>query len=295
MLENRDLGRFAVSPRRFAVRQFADWQLAGETRYTPAPSPSQHRKEDNMASSPVMQRLPLERVLGERSSGPLPHGRPEVDPGNSRQPALTLLRLLIHEISQPITALLGEVEFALRTPRGEKELQATFERCLRRLESVRRLVSDFRVAGEMNEAAIATVPLVGLINGVLETARPAAEVRHCTIRWHAPAEVDVASDPEVLEACLTKVLAKIIDACPTGKTIDVKLLSGTEVMLLEVSYPGPESEGAHSSATLETDSGWMLSAQMIQLLGGSLNIRQDLSSGFQVCVNIRLVPPSASL
>ncbi|HTV56186.1 MAG TPA: hypothetical protein VMI06_14885 [Terriglobia bacterium] len=211
-----------------------------------------------------------------------------LDAIRSRQAALMLLRLLIHEISQPVTTLIGEAELALAVPHGEKELEATFERCLRSLESVRTLLSDFRLVGEMSESAIVNVPLVGLINRVVETGRRRAELRECRVKWHAPGEVYIKSDPEVLACSLRKVLAKVIDASPPGKTIDIDLVRGTDVTLLEVSYPVPEPAGAASSATPQIDSEWMLAARMIELLGGFLNVRRDTHSGLRICVDITL-------
>jgi signal transduction histidine kinase len=248
-----------------------------------------------MALGPSMRRLPREELRGIHPFESQPRSRSEIelDASGSRQAALLLLRLLIHEISQPITTLIGEIELALLIPRGEKELKATFERCLRSLESVRSLVTDFRLAGEMNETAIVKLPLVGLINRVVETERRAAQLRGCRINWHAPTEAYITSDPEVLAACLTKVLAKIVNACPTGKAIDVKLARGTDVTMLEFSYPMPERDGAHSPATVEKDSDWMLAARMIQLLGGSLRVRHDEYSGSETCVDITLFHRSA--
>jgi signal transduction histidine kinase len=238
----------------------------------------------------------LQEEIGRRhlfGSQPRSRSEADLDAIRSRQPALMLLRLLIHEISQPITTLIGEAELALAVPHGEKELKATFERCLRSLESVRRLVTDFRLAGEMNEAAIVNLPLVGLINRVVETERRRAELRECRIEWHAPREVYITSDPEVLACCLRKVLAKIIDACPPGKTIDIELARGTDVTLLEVSYPVPEPDGAASLATPQVDSEWMLAAHMIELLGGCLNVRRDKHSGLRISVDVTLFQRSS--
>jgi signal transduction histidine kinase len=237
-----------------------------------------------------MQRAPQEELRWPRSFGPQPYScfEPGVDAVGSRQPALALLRLLIHEMSQPITTLIGEVELALALPHDEKDFKATFERCLRSLESLRRLVADFRLAGEMNEAAMVPVPLVGLINRVVETERRRAEVRECRIKWHVPVEVYITSDPEVLTFCLKKVLAKTIAACPARNTIDIELVRGADVMLLEVSYPVSEPSEAASSATLEADLEWTLAARMIQLLGGSLNVRCHKHLDLRTSVQITL-------
>jgi signal transduction histidine kinase len=243
-----------------------------------------------MGLGPALQRSAQNEMLAER---PLANSRPEVGADNSCHPALMLLRLLIHELSQPITALLGEVELALMAPPGQQELRTTFERCLRSLESVRKVVTEFRLAGEMNETSLVTLPLVRLINRVLETHKPAAARRGCTIKWHAPREVWVISDLEVLEACLSKILIKVIDACPREGMIDVELIPGSELISLELFCSRREAGRAFASAAPQTDSEWMLPARIIQLLGGSLQIRHDLD--FQVSVRITLSPRPQAL
>jgi hypothetical protein len=206
----------------------------------------------------------------------------------SCRPALTLLGLLVHEISQPVTTLLGEVELALRAPRGEQEMGAALERCFQSLERVSKLIADFRAVGEMNTGVCSPSPLVKLISGVVETAKPAAELWGCQLKWSAPAEIYIKTDPEVLRAGLLKILAKTFGGCPIGKTIDLELMGGPRAAVLRLSYPRPERGKAASRTGLEADPEWILAAGMIQLLGGSLKVGSNGDLGSRTSIDIML-------
>jgi hypothetical protein len=212
---------------------------------------------------------------------------PECATGSSgRQPALTLLALLLHEISQPITSLLGEIELALRLESGEREMRATFERCLRSLHRVGKLIGDFRPVGEMNEAARSRSPLAGLISQVIERMKPAAEARGCKIKWNAPAEVYIKTNAELLQAALSKILAKIINGCPPGRTIELDLVGAAATRVMRLFLPGPAGASVAYPAGLKSDPEWMLAAEIIRLLGGTIRMRGDGKLDFRTCIEV---------
>lgn len=212
-----------------------------------------------------------------------------------RQPALKLLGLLAHQISQPLTVLLGEVELALRFQHSEAELKGTLNRCFRDLENAGRLVSDFRVLGEMSKATISFVPLVELISSVVKSQSSEAGLKDLQIDWNASEDANVETDAQVLQRALSIVLGKAVRTSPTGGTVAARLDKSHGNALFKLSYSetgrsseawekrdGTAPEGLFPTQSSAGDVEWALAAGMIQLLGGSLEVYRVGGTGSQI-------------
>ncbi|MGH9353327.1 MAG: histidine kinase dimerization/phospho-acceptor domain-containing protein [Terriglobia bacterium] len=211
------------------------------------------------------------------------------------QPALKLLGLLAHQMSQPLTVLLGEVELALRFQHSEVELKGTLERCFRDLERAGRLVSDFRILGEMSNATISLVPLAELIGGIVEAHRSEAAVKGLKIDWRASENASIETDPEVLRRVLSMVLGKAVRASPPGGTLEAGLDQrlGNAQFKLSYTEAGRSSDGserrarpAPSRVPVADDAEWALAESMIQLLGGAIEVYRG--AGSQVRLSMAL-------
>lgn len=85
------------------------------------------------------------RRLKNPSETPADLGKgPETE--SAQGPAKEMIRSLVHQMSQPLTVLLGEVELALRCGRSEEELRSSLERCSASLDLLAKAVTDCRAA-----------------------------------------------------------------------------------------------------------------------------------------------------
>lgn len=91
---------------------------------------------------------------------------PAKEPAN--EPAREIVRSLVHQMSQPLTVLLGEVELALRCGRDEDELRSALERCSASLDVLAKAVKDCRVAIDRWPEEAQNPPFTGGGRGVAE-------------------------------------------------------------------------------------------------------------------------------
>ncbi|MGH9446365.1 MAG: hypothetical protein ACRD3O_11660, partial [Terriglobia bacterium] len=204
---------------------------------------------------------------------------------------LKLFALLVHQISQPLTVLVGEIEMALRLPECGKPLRAALERCSSNLELTTRLVGDFRTLSEMGPAVIRTTPLAALITQVVEATAGSAEAAGHQLKWRPRKEFYLRTDSEILQKALSKLIAEAAGDCLPGGTLEISLANATDAARLTFSYPERESAAAKAkrpapriqgpsmfSRLPETSPDVALSKTMIEALGGSLEVLRPSGS-----------------
>jgi hypothetical protein len=209
----------------------------------------------------------------------------------SPQNVLKLLALLAHQISQPLTVLIGEIELALRLPNGEEELRAALERCFWNAEFTSSLVGDFRTLTEMEPTLICAAPLAEIVTRAVESNTRSAESAGCILKWRPSEELYLETDSEVLQRAISRMLAAAIDHCLPGGTLETMLRAEGEAAQLTLSYPARQRANAdgqplvpHANPAnlfprlLETSPSLAISAAMIQALGGTLTVRRPTRS-----------------
>ncbi|MGH9344540.1 MAG: hypothetical protein ACRD19_12375 [Terriglobia bacterium] len=213
---------------------------------------------------------------------------------------MRLLGLLAHQISQPLTVLLGEVELALRFQHSEAELMGTLERCFRDLEKTARLVSNFRVLGAMSKATISLAPLAELMGGVVEEQSSEAALKGMKIDWTASQDASVETDAEVLRRVLSTVLGKAVRTGLPGGAVKARLDKCQGNVQFRLSYteagrggskrrPRQDIEGAFPlRVPVADDAEWDLVEGVIQLLGGSLEVYREPGSQIRLLITLGL-------
>lgn len=212
-------------------------------------------------------------------------------PARAREPALSLLVLLIHELSQPVTALLGEMELALHFPQSEKEVRATLERCFRGLNAAAKLLLDFRALGEMNKRAVTASPLADIICKAVEGQKPVLEARACQLAWSVPAEAFIKTDPEALQKALSIILTKAINACPRGEALKLEFIECSGAAVLRFSFPRQARATPPCRIASKADPDWALAEGIIRLLGGALEFYDDHHFKPRACIDVTLILP----
>ncbi|MGH9326163.1 MAG: sensor histidine kinase [Terriglobia bacterium] len=196
----------------------------------------------------------------------------------AQQPGQKLLALLIHQVSQPLTVLLGEAELALQSYSGEAGLRAALEKCFRGLERLSNMVGNFRVLEEAERPAISTVPLLGLVEQAVEFHVERAE----SVRWSIPRNIRngnvlyVRTDREVVERALSILFSNArASFVPEGK-LEIELSSPHNRAVLTVLYPANGEAGhlGHFSTRPDSGADWIPAKEMVRLLGGTLEINK---------------------
>lgn len=211
------------------------------------------------------------------------------------QPALRLMGLLAHQISQPVTVLLGEVELARQCGRGEEELKDTLERCFHHLERAARLVSDLRMVGEMSQATARWVSLVEMMDGVVEAQEAEADLKGVKIDWKTALDMAVETDPDVLQRALSIMLRRAVRATSAGGAVKTRVEEHMGDAEIRFTYSEAKADGSkrrnHSGLALNAPAAdvteWALAENMTQLLGGSLRHWQS-SGGSQAGISLVL-------
>lgn len=219
-------------------------------------------------------------------------------PARNRQlPALKLLRLLVHEASQPLTLLLGETELALRTEIGEAELKAAVKRCSHELEHLGRLMEDIRVLGEMSDATFSNTPLVELLEEVLDTYRAAADRKGCVMARRFSTAARIRTDPELMRRALAAVVERAITSCAAGNAVEACLERSRETVALSFSYAEEdyrqerfEQAGVtnRSACSEHPRPDWMIAESIVQVLGGELHVHRSDPPAARVRILIAL-------
>lgn len=207
-----------------------------------------------------------------------------LDETSEGQPALKLMGLLAHQMSQPLTVLLGEVELALQFQHSEAELKGTLKRCFRDLERMARLVSDFRIVGGMSEATISRVPLAGIVDSIIAAHRSETELKRLILDYKASSDANVETDPEVLQRVLSTVFSRAVRISPPGGSVQVRLDKCRGEVQFRLSYTEATGDGSKrrfnpvpqdtfpARVPPADDAEWALVEGMIQLLGGTLKV-----------------------
>ncbi|HEV2499793.1 MAG TPA: hypothetical protein VGY31_09470 [Terriglobia bacterium] len=221
------------------------------------------------------------------------------------QPALKLIGLLAHQMSQPLTVLLGEVELALRFQHSEAELKGTFERCFRDLERMARLLSDFRIVGGMSKATISHVPVAEMMDGIIVAHRSEIELKGLSLDYKASPDASVETDPEILQRVFSIVFGRAVRISPPSGSVQVRLDKCREEVQFRLSYTEATSNGSKqrfgpalqdtfsARVPLADNAEWALAEGMIQLLGGGA-LKVYRSAGPRIHLSLTLGRESVS-
>jgi heavy metal sensor kinase len=134
-----------------------------------------------------------------------------------------------HELRTPLTAIRTEAEVALAKPLSLAEHQqllgSILEECGRLTRLTDQLLTLAREDAGAPRQAQESVNLSALIEDVVETMRPVADVKGVSLRMKAQEPTLVQGDPARLREVLFNILDNSIKYTPEGGTVDVAISS----------------------------------------------------------------------
>jgi two-component system sensor histidine kinase BaeS len=147
-----------------------------------------------------------------------------------------------HELRTPVTALLGQLEVALRRDRTSEELRATLESARNDVGHLRRLVEALTAlarvdAGEV-EAHKEAIRAADLAQTALDGERGALDASGCKVALHADDDPEIHVHPVLLELALRNLLRNAARHAPGSEVTLTIRCEGTRTVF-EVRDTGP--------------------------------------------------------
>ncbi|WP_172959467.1 sensor histidine kinase, partial [Thermus scotoductus] len=154
-----------------------------------------------------------------------------------------LLRLLLHEIKNPLMSILGALELARETeelPEEAKELLEIAERSARRIQDLLQRAQEYLSLGQGVRLKAERVDLKALLLQAAEEVRPLARRKRLALRLALPkGEAWVYGDRDWLYQALLNVLNNAVKYTPEGGRVSVRLLRGKDRYGIAVADTGP--------------------------------------------------------
>ena len=228
----------------------------------------------------------------------------------SQQEALHQAKLrfytnVTHEFRTPLTLILGPIEELLRegaSAGGERQLQAIQQNAQRLLRLVNQLLSFRSLEQDHSQLQVAAGNIVKFLREVhlsfQEQAR-LARIDYCFVSERE--DIELWFDRDKLEKVCYNLLANAFKFTPQGGTITLALTDDEREVILEVCDSGPGiptalqarvferyyHQAGKGEATQEgTGIGLTLAKQLVEMHGGSIELRQGRSQGTCFCVRL---------
>jgi nitrogen-specific signal transduction histidine kinase len=207
-----------------------------------------------------------------------------------------LLRLLLHEIKNPLMSVLGALELALETeglPEEANELLQIVEKSARRIQELLQKAQDYLKLGQGVRLKVERVDLKALLQQAAEEVRPLARRKRIALRLTLPrGEAWVYGDRDWLYQAVLNVLSNAVKYTPEGGRVAVRLLLGRDRYGIAVADTGPgipkEEQGkvfepfyrASTRGEVEgTGLGLALVKRVLEAHGGEVRLRSRLGQG----------------
>ena len=207
-----------------------------------------------------------------------------------------LLRLLLHEIKNPLMSVLGALELTLETeglPEEAKELLQIAEKSARRIQDLLQKAQDYLRLGQGVRLKVERVDLKTLLQEAAEEVRPLARRKRIAIRLTLPrGEAWVYGDREWLYQAVLNVLSNAVKYTPEGGRVAVRLLLGRDRYGIAVADTGPGIPKEEEEKVFEpfyrastrgevegTGLGLALVKRVLEAHGGEVRLRSRLGKG----------------
>jgi len=206
-----------------------------------------------------------------------------------------LLRLLLHEVKNPLMSVLGALEL-LETeglPREARELLGIAERSARRIQELLEKAQEYLSLGQGVRLRAERVDLKALLLQAAEEVRPLARRKRVALRLTLPkGEAWVYGDPDWLYQAVLNVLNNAIKYTPERGRVSVRLLLGRDRYVLAFSDTGPGIPKEEQEKVFEpfyrastrggaegTGLGLALVRRVLEAHGGEVRLKSRLGRG----------------
>jgi signal transduction histidine kinase len=202
-----------------------------------------------------------------------------------------------HELRTPVTAILGQAELALSRPRSPDDYRHSLGLIQSEAERMQRLIGRMltlaRLEAGRHALSYAPTDIVYLTRTVVDTFQPMAAAKGLALKTDMPAALTMLTDADSLTQVLLNLLENAITYTDQGE-IDLRLESMSDQIRFEVSDTGrgipPQHlphifqpfyrvDASYSSNHAGVGLGLALTHELVQLLGGRLEVASQLDVG----------------
>lgn len=224
---------------------------------------------------------------------------------NDRMASLgTLASGVAHEINNPLTYVLGNLDFIRETlePAGDQELLGAFSDAVHGLEQVAALVGDLRVFSHPGRTEFTAVDLNHVVDATIRIAKGALD--RCAVLVREPQELPpIAGNASQVGQVVLNLVTNAIDAIESGSTADNEIRIDTchddKKVVLTVSDTGagiPAELGERifdpfvtsKAAGIGTGLGLSICRSIVVSLGGTIRAERRSPRGTAVTVAFAL-------
>jgi len=158
----------------------------------------------------------------------------------SRDWCLKLISKFIHEMSQPLTTLYGELQLALQEDDPEAQYRAVLEASVQQVERLHYLVRRLReiAQAERSVELSSGASMLEAVSGAVETFRRVAESKRVKISVVAENDSEVAISADRLRQMVHQLLNLAVERSPEGAEVRLAVSLSPTVALLAVSDQG---------------------------------------------------------
>ncbi len=206
-----------------------------------------------------------------------------------------LLRLLLHEIKNPLMSILGAMELlgVEGLPEEARELLQIAKRSARRIQELLQKAQDYLRLGQGVRLEVERVDLKALLQEAVEEVRPLARRKRIALRLTLPrGEAWAYGDRDWLYQAVLNVLSNAVKYTPEGGQVAVRLLQSRDRYGIAVADTGPGIPKEEQEKVFEpfyrastrgevegTGLGLALVKRVLEAHGGEARLRSRLGRG----------------
>ncbi|MCX8032708.1 MAG: ATP-binding protein [Thermoleophilia bacterium] len=157
-----------------------------------------------------------------------------------RQVRFNFISVLSHELKAPLNAIEGYLKILREDEPPER--QALIDRCLIRLDGMRKLIFDLldltRIESGQKARQFAEVDVRAIAQRTIDLFRPEAAQRNISISLDAPDPVVMIADPGEIEIILNNLVSNAVKYNRQNGQVTVKLRRSGPVIRIDVSDTG---------------------------------------------------------
>jgi len=224
----------------------------------------------------------------------------------ARDWCLKLLSVLLHEMSQPLTVLAGEIQLLLLDHHPETEYREVLQQCAAETDRLSLLLSLLRELAEAERLPESDegASVKDALRESVELLRPLAESKRVTFALEVPSDDQVTVTAERLRRLLFQTLKSAVDRSPNGAQVCVVLASSPHDSMCRVtdlgSMPGAEDLArlldplttAGRLSLLDSRLEWCLAKRMAEACGGTFTV-EGSAEHCRVSVTLPLCTPES--
>jgi two-component system OmpR family sensor kinase len=148
-----------------------------------------------------------------------------------------------HELRSPLTALRGELEVALRRPRGEEEYRQVLESALEEVDRLSRISEDLLTLARSDSGVMkprfVDESLDRVLGSCVSRVSSLAERRRVSLEVDAEGDLRVPHDPDLMGRLVQNLLDNALEHVPEGGAIRISGKKAEGALVLEVHDSGP--------------------------------------------------------